>query len=279
MDKKIAVVTGSSSGFGFMTSIELAKCGYYVIATMRNTEKFSQLLERAEQLGVRDLIYVLELDVTSQVSIHHWRDFMRTLGRIDVLVNNAGFAGAGFVEEIPLDEYRKQFETNVFGVIAVTQAVLPLMREQRKGRIINISSISGRIGFPGLSPYISSKHALEGWSEALRFEMKPFGVDVVLVEPGSFQTSIWTSGKHVTKKSLDEKSPYYEMMKKLEEHIEKGASKFGDPTEVAQLIAKIAQKKQTRMRYMIGKGVKTAVFVKNILPWKLWERIFLRQLK
>ncbi|WP_299089717.1 oxidoreductase [uncultured Metabacillus sp.] len=279
MDKKIAVVTGSSSGFGFMTSLELAKCGYYVIATMRNTEKSPQLLERAEQLGVRDLIYVLELDVTSQVSIHHWRDFMRTLGRIDVLVNNAGFAGAGFVEEIPLDEYRKQFETNVFGVIAVTQAVLPLMREQRKGRIINISSISGRIGFPGLSPYISSKHALEGWSEALRFEMKPFGVDVVLVEPGSFQTSIWTSGKHVTKKSLDVKSPYYEMMKKLEEHIEKGASKFGDPTEVAQLIAKIAQKKQTRMRYMIGKGVKTAVFVKNILPWKVWERIFLRQLK
>ncbi|KKI89566.1 short-chain dehydrogenase [Bacillus sp. SA1-12] len=279
MDKQIAVITGASSGFGFMTSLELAKCGYFVIATMRNIEKSSQLLKRAEELGVYDLIHIHELDVTSQASINRWRDFMKTLGRIDVLINNAGFAGAGFVEEIPLDEYRKQFETNVFGVMAVTKAVLPIMREQKKGRIINISSISGRFGFPGLSPYISSKQALEGWSEALRFEMKPFRVDVVLVEPGSFQTSIWTSGKHVTKKSLDVMSPYYGMMKKLEEHIDKGADKFGDPSEVAKLIVKIAQKKQTRIRYMVGKGVKTAVFLKAILPWKVWEGIFLRQLK
>jgi NAD(P)-dependent dehydrogenase (short-subunit alcohol dehydrogenase family) len=153
------------------------------------------------------------------------------------------------------------------------------MRKQHKGRIINISSISGRIGFPGLSPYITSKHALEGFSESLRLEMKPYGIDVVLVEPGSYQTNIWSSGKQITEKSLKMDSPYYETMKKLELHIEKGANKFGDPAEVARLIANIAQKKQTTLRYMVGKGVKIAVILKFILPWKYWERLFLKQLK
>jgi NAD(P)-dependent dehydrogenase (short-subunit alcohol dehydrogenase family) len=279
MGNQIAVVTGSSSGFGLLTSLELAQNGFRVIATMRNMNKGFHLVNQAERLGVKERIQLFELDVTSQHSISKWRSFMEELGHIDVLVNNAGFAGAGFVEEIPIDEYRMQFETNIFGVIAVTQAILPLMRKQHKGRIINISSISGRIGFPGLSPYITSKHALEGFSESLRLEMKPYGIDVVLVEPGSYQTNIWSSGKQVTEKSLKMDSPYYETMKKLELHIEKEANKFGDPAEVARLIANIAQKKQTTLRYMVGKGVKIAVILKFILPWKYWERLFLKQLK
>ncbi|MGM0875231.1 MAG: oxidoreductase [Bacillota bacterium] len=279
MENQIAVVTGSSSGFGLLTSLELAKSGFHVMATMRDINKGSHLLNQAERLGVAERIQLHELDVTSDVSINNWKCFMEKLGRIDVLVNNAGFAGAGFVEEIPLDEYRKQFETNVFGVIAVTQVVLPIMRKQRKGKIINVSSISGRIGFPGLSPYITSKHALEGWSESLRLEMKPFGIDVVLVEPGSYQTNIWTSGKQVAEKSLNPESPYYETMKKLEHHIEKGASNLGDPTEVARLITYISWKKHARLRYMVGKGVKIAVVLKFILPWKYWEKMFLKQLK
>lgn len=279
MENQIAVVTGASSGIGFLTSLELAKNGFDVIATMRDMKKGSHLLIQAERLGVIEMIQLHELDVTSEVSINNLTYFMEKLGRIDILVNNAGFAGAGFVEEIPLDEYRNQFETNVFGVIAVTQAVLPIMRKQRKGKIINVSSISGRIGFPGLSPYISSKHALEGLSESLRLEMKPFGIDVVLVEPGSYQTNIWSVGKQVTERSLKPESPYFETMKKLVHHIEKGTGQFGDPTEVARLITDIALKKHTRLRYMVGKGVKIAVFLKFILPWKYWEKVFLKHLK
>jgi NAD(P)-dependent dehydrogenase (short-subunit alcohol dehydrogenase family) len=259
--------------------LEFAKNGLRVIATMRDMKKGSHLLNLAERLGVSEMIQLHELDVTSEVSINNLKYFMEKLGRIDILVNNAGFAGAGFVEEIPLDEYRDQFETNVFGVIAVTQAVLPIMRKQRKGKIINVSSISGRIGFPGLSPYISSKHALEGLSESLRLEIKPFGIDVVLVEPGSYQTNIWSVGKQVTERSLKPESPYFETMKKLVHHIEKGTSQFGDPTEVARLITDIALKKHTRLRYMVGKGVKIAVFLKFILPWKYWEKVFLKHLK
>jgi NAD(P)-dependent dehydrogenase (short-subunit alcohol dehydrogenase family) len=279
MEKRIAVVTGSSSGFGLLTSLELAQKGFHVIATMRDMKKGLPLVNQAERLGVKNRIQLFELDVTSKHSITNWKAFMEELGRIDVLVNNAGFAGAGFVEEIPVEEYRKQFETNVFGVIGVTQAILPMMRKQRKGRIITISSISGKVGFPGLSPYVSSKYALEGWSESLRLEMKSFGVDVVIIEPGSFQTNIWSSGKQVTENSLKIDSPYYEQMKKLEQHIEKGANKFGDPVLVAKLIASIAQKKQTNLRYMVGKGVKITVILKFILPWKLWEKVILKQLK
>lgn len=279
MENQIAVVTGSSSGFGLLTTLELAQKGFHVIATMRDMKKGLPLVNQAERLGVKDRIQLFELDVTSSHSITNWKTFMEELGRIDVLVNNAGYAGAGFVEEIPVEEYREQFETNVFGVIGVTQAVLSMMRKQRKGRIITISSISGRVGFPGLSPYVSSKHALEGWSESLRLEMKPFGIDVVIIEPGSFQTNIWSSGKQVTENSLKIDSPYYEKMKKLEQHIEKGSNKFGDPVLVAKLIVGIAQKKQTSLRYMVGKGVKVTVILKFILPWRLWEKLLLKQLK
>lgn len=279
MKKQIAVVTGASSGFGLLTSIELAKRGFYVIATMRDVQKKTSLLKEAERQGVLQNIFVHPLDVTLRDSIEHWKTFMQKQGRIDVLVNNAGFAGAGFAEEIPMDEYRRQFETNVFGVFAVTQAILPMMREKRKGKIINVSSISGRFGFPGLSPYVSSKYALEGWSESLRLEMKPFGIDVVLVEPGSFQTNIWSSGKHVTENSLKEESPYYETMNKLEQHIEKGSSKFGNPQEVAELIGSIALKEKTTLRYTVGKGIKASLFFKSILPWTLYEKMFLKQLR
>ncbi|OAS83063.1 MULTISPECIES: oxidoreductase [Metabacillus] len=279
MENQIAVVTGASSGFGLLTSLELAQKGFHVIATMRDMKKGLPLVNQAERLGVKDRIQLFELDVTSNHSITNWKTFMEELGRIDILVNNAGYAGAGFVEEIPVEEYREQFETNVFGVIGVTQAVLSMMRKQRKGRIITISSISGRVGFPGLSPYVSSKHALEGWSESLRLEMKPFGIDVVIIEPGSFQTNIWSSGKRVTENSLKIDSPYYGKMKKLEQHIEKGTNKFGDPVLVAKLIAGIALKKKTSLRYMVGEGVKVSVILKFILPWRLWEKLLLKQLK
>lgn len=278
MTKKIAVVTGSSSGFGLLTALELARHGFLVIATMRNIEKGQDLLQQADLIGCTSLIRVQELDVASVHSVERFKEVTQELGRIDVLINNAGYAGAGFVEEIPIEEYRRQFDTNVFGVIMVTQACLPIMRQQKSGKIINVSSISGLIGFPGLSPYVASKHALEGFSECLRLEMKPFGIDVCLVEPGSFRTNIWSTGKQITEKSLHPESPYFQMMKSLESHISNGESTYGDPKEVAMKIVKIAQNQDPELRYPIGKGVKMSLLLKKSLSWKSWEKLFLKRL-
>jgi NAD(P)-dependent dehydrogenase (short-subunit alcohol dehydrogenase family) len=269
--KKIAVVTGASSGFGLLTSIELAKQNYYVVATMRNVGKSEALLRRVEEVGVTTLIEPFPLDITNEHSLQAFKEKLSELGRVDVLVNNAGYAGAGFSEEIPIDEYRQQFETNVFGAISVTQLCLPYMRAYKMGKIINVSSISGRVGFPGLSPYVASKHALEGWSESLRLEVGPFGIDVVLVEPGSYQTSIWSSGRYITEKSLQKDSPYASYMKKLSMHLEKGEAAYGEPIEVAKLIGNICEQSTTKLRYPIGRGVSLTLFLKSFLPWRLWE--------
>lgn len=278
MTMKTAVVTGSSSGFGFLTALELAKEGYTVLATMRNLTKGNALLKQAEDNALEGSIILQELDVTSEGSISKLKDVLLEIGRVDVLVNNAGFAGAGFIEEIPISEYKAQFDTNVFGMISVTQAVLPLMRKQKSGTIINMSSISGRMGFPGLSPYAASKYAVEGWSECLRLEMNPFGVKVVLLEPGSFQTNIWSSGKQVTEMSQRPDSPYADEMKKLEAYTEKSTETYGDPLEIAKSIAAIVRKKTPRFRYPIGKGVKLTIWLKDRVSWKLWETIVKKML-
>lgn len=167
MNPKIAIVTGSSSGFGLLTVIELALKGFTVIATMRDVNKATSLLEMAQKEQIQEKIQIHALDVSPSESIGQFNELLKKLPSVDVLVNNAGFAVGGFSEELSLGDYRQQFETNFFGVIAVTQAVLPYMRSKGRGRIINLSSISGRIGFPGLSAYVSSKHALEGYSLSL----------------------------------------------------------------------------------------------------------------
>ncbi|SDM38951.1 oxidoreductase [Bacillus sp. OK048] len=279
MNDKIAIVTGTTSGFGLITSIELARKGYTVFATVRNSSKSADLIQEARKYGVESKIIVHVLDVTDEKSIQTFQSrVIEDVGRVDVLINNAGFAGAGFVEEISMEEYRKQFETNVFGVFAVTKAFLPLMRKQGQGCIINISSISGKVAFPGLSPYIASKHAIEGWSESLRLEMQPFGVKVVLIEPGSYKTNIWSPGKQVAVESMKSYSPYQDYMQSIERYIGHGEDSFGDPLEVAKKIAEIAGKKNPKMRYPIGRGVKASILLKNLLPWRLWEKIIISKL-
>ncbi len=279
MNKKVAIITGSSSGFGLLTTLELAKKDYLVIATMRNLEKQANLLSQATQLNLLHNITVQQLDITDQNSIHNFQLFLKEINRVDLLINNAGYANGGFVEEIPVEEYRKQFETNLFGAISITQLVLPYMREQQSGKIINISSISGQVGFPGLSPYVSSKHALEGWSESLRLEVKPFGIDVALVEPGSYNTNIWEVGKQLATNQSDTTSPYKEYMDKIQKHINSGSDTFGNPIDVANKIVEIVESKRTNLRYPIGKGVKCMIFAKKILPWRLWEYLVLRSFK
>lgn len=279
MKNKIAIVTGTSSGFGLSASIELARNGFTVVAAMRNINKNSVLLQEARRHNVESQIIIYDLDVTKEKSILAFQTrVIAEFSRVDVLVNNAGFAGAGFVEEVSMDEYRAQFETNVFGVIAVTKAFLPVMRKQNRGCIINVSSISGKVAFPGLSPYSASKHAIEGWSESLRLEMQPFGVKVVLIEPGSYKTNIWSTGKQVAQESFQSDSPYQEYMMRIEKYIAEGENSFGDPMEVAKKIAEIAATENPDMRYPIGRGVETTIFLKNLLPWRLWEKIIISKL-
>lgn len=272
--EKVAIVTGSSSGFGLFTTIALANAGFNVIATMRDTKKAAIFKSITTAQTVLDKIEVLALDVTNEASIEQLRKRVESLEHLDVLVNNAGIAIGGFVEEIPIDAYRKQFETNVFGLMAVTQKVIPKLRKQARGTIINMSSISGKVGFPGLSPYVSSKHAIEGYSESLRIEMQPFGVQVALVEPGSFATNIWSSGMEIASGSDDKQSPYYTYMKQLMKTLTNGKDKHQDPRMVANLICKIALMKQVdKLRYPIGRGVRLQFKLKQLLPWKRWERL------
>lgn len=278
MNQPIAIVTGASSGFGLLTTLELAKAGFQVIATMRNNAKADELLKEANRLIIQSNLIIHELDVTSESSVESLAALIKSIGRVDVLVNNAGYAGAGFVEEITMEEYRKQFDTNFFGVIAVTKTVIPFMRRQKRGKIINVSSISGKIAFPGLSPYVASKHALEGWSESLRLELSPFGIAVTLIEPGSYKTSIWTTGKQVTTLSLQTDSPYFKYMKSIEDYISSGEGQFGNPKEVAKKIASIALDERPNLRYPIGKGVRTTLMLRKFIPWKLWEKLFIKKL-
>ncbi|MBW3494273.1 oxidoreductase [Bacillus sp. FDAARGOS_1420] len=279
MNKKIAIITGASSGFGLLTTLELAKKDYFVIATMRNLEKQVDLISQATKLHLQQNIKVQQLDVTDQGSIHNFQLFLNEINRIDILINNAGYANGGFIEEILVEEYRKQFETNLFGAISITQLVLPYMRKQKSGKIINISSISGQVGFPGLSPYVSSKYALEGWSESLRLEVKPFGIDVALLEPGSYNTNIWEVGKQLAENQSDTTSPYKEYMDKIQKHINNGNDTLGNPMDVANKIVEIAEARRTTLRYPIGKGVKFMIFAKKVLPWRLWEFLVLRSFK
>lgn len=277
MSKKTAIVTGSSSGFGLLCVIELALKGFTVIATMRDINKAKPLIERAKENKVAEFIHIQPLDVTSADTIDNFKTILFEYPSVDVLVNNAGFALGGFSEELSLEDYRQQFETNFFGVISVTNAVLPFMRARKQGRIINMSSISGRIGFPGLSAYTSSKHALEGYSESLRLELKPFGIEVSIIEPGSYQTNIWTS---VDQMEISADSPYLSYMESMLNEMESGKTDHGNPIDVAKLVARIAsQQKTPALRYPIGKSVKKNLFLKTILPWKTIEAFMIKKLK
>jgi NAD(P)-dependent dehydrogenase (short-subunit alcohol dehydrogenase family) len=186
--KKVVVVTGSSSGIGFETSLLLAKKGFVTYATMRNLAKSNKIIElkQKEKLPLE----VLKLDVTDDKSVKEAiGKVANEQGRIDVLVNNAGYGLLGPLEELSIEEFKEQFEANVFGVIRVIQSVLPIMRKQRNGTIVNISSIAGRIGFPLTPAYVSSKFALEGLSESISYELEQFGIMVILVEPGVIKTN------------------------------------------------------------------------------------------
>ena len=278
MPVKIAIVTGSSSGIGLLTAIELAKNGFKVVASMRDPERRTRLVEAAAAANITGPLDIRRLDVTDFDAIPGFvEQVVRDYGRIDVLVNNAGFAVAGFAEDMKLDEIRLQFETNFFGQVALTQAVLPTMRRRRSGHIIMVSSISGLHGALSISSYSASKFALEGWSESLRLEVNALGIKVVLVEPGSFQTDIWTRNVLIGQKSLDGSSPNRARGEKMKEAVQKIRKR--DPIEDARLITRIAEDPDPRLRYLVGPDAHIQLWLKRALPWKWHEGLLARLLK
>ncbi|MEC1646871.1 oxidoreductase [Bacillus halotolerans] len=278
MNKKIAIVTGASSGFGLLAAVKLAQ-SFFVIVTARQPEKAEQLRGLAAKHHVADSIHITALDVTDEHSIEAFGKTISAYAPIDLLVNNAGTAYGGFIEDVPMEHFRKQFETNVFGLINVTKTVLPYIRKHSGAKIINVSSISGLTGFPALSPYASSKYALEGFSESLRLELLPFGIETALIEPGSYKTSIWSTSlsNHMTVPADD--SAYHQYYKKILSYVEKNADESGDPQEVADLIYQLAMKQRLKkLRYPIGKGVKLTLLFRALFPWSAWESILKKKL-
>ena len=247
--EKVAVVTGTSSGIGFETALALARDGYYTYATMRDTTKSDKIKELVQKENLK--IDVLELDVDSENSaktaIKHILDQKQ---RIDVLVNNAGWALWGCVENVSVDEFKTQFETNFFSIIRLIHEVAPTMRKQSSGTIVNISSVVGRIGFPASPAYISSKFALEGLSESLRFELAPFGVNVVIIEPGVIKTSFMKNMKLAKKSELD--PVYRDITAKVISGVKMMAEMGTPPKEVANTIMKALKDEKPLPRYIVG---------------------------
>lgn len=245
---KVAIVTGSSSGIGLDTSLALAREGYHTFATMRNLSKKNNVLETAKKEKLN--IEVIELDVDKEDSIEAAiNTIYQKTGRIDVLVNNAGWALFGTVEDVPIEQFKEQFETNFFGIVRIIQKVAPIMRRQKEGKIVNISSVAGRIGFPGSPAYISSKFALEGLSESLRYELGQFGVHVIIIEPGVIKTNIFDSMKIATPKN---DSPYKEITEKVVMGVKMMAELGTPPSEVARVIIKAIKEENPLPRYIVG---------------------------
>jgi len=246
--EKVALVTGSSSGIGFETSLALARNGYYTFASMRNLEKASKIqdISKKENLNLE----VIELDVNNEDSVKSAiQKIISKKGRIDVLVNNAGYMLFGAVEDLSVDELRKQFETNFFSIVRMIQEVAPLMRKQKDGIIVNISSVVGRLGFPGTSAYISTKFALEGLSECMRYELSPHGVKTIIIEPGAIKTNFMSSMETAQPKP---DSPYKEMNEKILNNVKMLLEMGTHPSEVAKTIITAIGEKEPRPRYIVG---------------------------
>ncbi|MFL6523497.1 MAG: SDR family oxidoreductase [Nitrososphaera sp.] len=267
----VAVVTGSSSGIGLATSLALARNGYLTYATMRNLAKrdsFESIADK-QHLPIR----VVQLDVTDENSIKSAiESILSEAGRIDLLANNAGYVLTGAFEDIGINEIKALYETNVFGVIRVTQAVLPIMRKQGSGRIINISSGAGRIGYPGGSAYVSSKFALEGLSESMAYEIEQFGIRTVLVEPGFVRTKIGEN-MAISKKTQDPNSPYSQMMQVMSSNQERMLENGSDADLVASVVVEAATAKEPNLRYLAGKDVQQMMAAKRSMSDEEFQKM------
>ena len=259
--EKVAVITGSSSGIGLETALTLAKTGFLTYATMRNLAKVDNIKTLADKDNLP--IRIVQLDVTDNSSVNNAiQSILSESGKIDVLVNNAGYALSGAFEDLSIEEIKTQYETNFYGVIRTTQAVLPSMRKQKSGRIINISSGLGRFGLPGSSAYCSTKFAMEGLSESMAYELDQFGIKVVLIEPGVIRTNIGNS-MVIANKAQDSSSPYSQMMQNMGNSFKKFTENASSADVVANVVIEAATSENPYLRYLAGKDMEIWMQGKN----------------
>jgi NAD(P)-dependent dehydrogenase (short-subunit alcohol dehydrogenase family) len=277
--KRVAIVTGSSSGIGYETALALAENGIITYATMRDTKKGSSILNKAQSKNLP--IKVIELDVDDDKSVEKaMQEITINENRIDILVNNAGFGLIGAAEDLSSEEIYNQFNTNVFGVFRTIRNVLPLMRNQREGMIVNISSVNGFAATPYSSAYIASKFAIEGLTRSLRLELWNFGIKVTAVEPGAINTNIIKNGFHLAKRIQKENSDSVfekitkDMFQKSKEMIVNGAH----PQIVANLIVKIVNTKEPEIKYPVGEDAEKILNLRNKMNDKEFEEFIAKLL-
>ena len=276
-DQKVAIVTGSSSGIGYETALLLARNGFRTYATMRNLEKAKAIsdISKSEKLA----LHTIKLDVTDEKSVNEAIKTIKSdAGRIDVLVNNAGYGLTGSLEDLSMSEIKAQYETNVFGLIRVTQAVLPIMREQKSGIIVNISSIGGKMAIPLQSPYHGTKFAVEGLSESIACELEPFGIKIVIIEPGAIKTNFDT-GMVVAQKNQNPSSPYYKSMQKLQSSINSVFKNGTPPAKVAEVILNAITTPNPNLRYTVGEDAALLAQKRKELPDSEFQKLVLEFFK
>jgi short-subunit dehydrogenase len=270
--KKVVLITGASSGIGKETAKLLADKGFIVYGAARRTEKMEDL----KSAGIR----LLAMDVTKDESmVQGIQEIISAENRIDILVNNAGYGSFGALEDVPLSEARYQFEVNVFGLARLTQLALPYMRKQHAGKIINISSIAGKIGEPHGTWYHATKFAVEGLSDSLRMELKQFGIDVVIIEPGPIITE-WNTIARDNMMKVSGNTAYKDLVHKHVKMFEKADGKMGSPPMViAKMIAKAVLANKPKTRYAAGGGAKLILFARKMVSDRMFDKIMLSQMK
>jgi NAD(P)-dependent dehydrogenase (short-subunit alcohol dehydrogenase family) len=250
-EQRVILITGASSGFGQEAARVLVRRGHRVFGTSRAV--------RADDGGMR----MLALDVRDEESVRAGVEkVLAEAGRIDVLVNNAGYALASLIEEATTEEAEAMFDTNFFGIVRMTKAVLPAMRRQRRGTIINVGSLAGLVGVPGEGFYAASKFAIEGYSESLRYEVEPLGIHVSIVEPSYFKTGF----DRAKIEGSDRVGDYDGLRERIHAVFDAGARSGGDPRVVGELIARIAESPKPRLRYRVGREAHLIAPLRNVLP-------------
>lgn len=278
MSKGAVLVTGASSGLGLDIAVYLARHGYGVYATMRNLDRRGELDAAAARHKVQ--LNVLQLDITDNGSI---REAVATIAsrsrELYGLVNNAGSILRGYFEDVSEQEVRDIFDSNLFGTMAVTRAVLPMMRASRRGRIIIMSSTAGRLGSPGSSAYCSSKFALEGFAECLLQEMALFDVQVSLIEPGFVRTELFGKNRHIASGALAADSPYRDWFQRLEQLTDREAeSAVTSPTDVAEVVLGILEAKRPHLRYIVGRRARFLLNLRRYLPGEIFDHFWVREM-
>jgi len=280
--EQVAVVTGSSSGIGYETSLTLARNGFHTYATMRKVDGggaggSKQITDIAKNENLP--LQAIQLDVNDDKSVTEAINrIAKEKDRIDVVINNAGYDLMGALEETSIDEIKAQFETNFFGAVRVIEAVIPMMRKQGGGVIVNITSLGGRISFPLNSPYHATKFALEGLSESIQYELEPFGIKVIVIEPGGVGSNFLKNLKMAAKTSDPLNSPYRSMQNSISEYFKQWAQNLTHPSEVAKVILQAVTTDNPDFRYVVGKDAAMALESRRNMSDREFQNLIKKQI-